>query len=128
MSADHHLTSGHDAAHAEGGHAPSTFRGYLTGFILSVILTVIPFWLVMDGVLATSSDTALLILAIGAVQMVVHMVYFLHMSPRSEGGWTLLALIFTIIIVVIALAGSLWVMYHLNVNMMPGLMHDTPSM
>jgi len=128
MSADH-LTSGHDAAHAEdGGHAPSTFRGYMTGFILSVILTVIPFWLVMDGVLSSSSATALVILAIGAVQMVVHMVYFLHMSPRSEGGWTLLALIFTIIIVVIALAGSLWVMYHLNVNMMPGQMHDMSSM
>ena len=70
----------------------------------------------------------LVILLIGAVQMVVHMVYFLHMSPRSEGGWTLLALIFTVIIVAIALAGSLWVMYHLNVNMMPGHLHDMPSM
>ena len=128
MSADH-LTSGHDAAHAEnGGHAPSTFRGYMTGFILSVILTVIPFWLVMGGVLESSSDTALIILAIGAVQMVVHMVYFLHMSPRSEGGWTLLALIFTVIIVAIALAGSLWVMYHLNVNMMPHHLTDMSSM
>ena len=128
MSADHHISSGHDAAHAEGGHAPSTFRGYMTGFILSIILTVIPFWLVMDGVLPSSGDTALVILLIGAVQMVVHMVYFLHMSPRSEGGWTLMALLFTVIIVMIALAGSLWVMYHLNVNMMPGQMHDMSSM
>jgi cytochrome o ubiquinol oxidase operon protein cyoD len=129
MSNGHHTTPGHDAAHAgEGGHAPSTFRGYMTGFVLSVILTVIPFWLVMDGVLPSSGATALTILLIGAVQMIVHMVYFLHMSPRSEGGWTLLALIFTVIIVAIALAGSLWVMYHLNVNMMPGHLHDMPSM
>jgi cytochrome o ubiquinol oxidase subunit IV len=42
------------------------------------------------------------------------------MSPRSEGGWTMMALLFTVVLVVIALAGSLWVMYHLNVNMMPG--------
>jgi len=129
MSHDH-TTPGHDAAHAgeEGGHAPSTLRGYMTGFALSVILTVIPFWLVMDGVLTDPGATALAVLAIGAVQMVVHMVYFLHMNPRSEGGWTLLALIFTVIIVAIALAGSLWVMYHLNVNMMPGHLHDMSSM
>jgi cytochrome o ubiquinol oxidase operon protein cyoD len=58
-------------------------------------------------------------MALGAVQIVVHMIFFLHMNSRSEGGWTLLALIFTILLVVIALSGSLWVMHHLNTNMMP---------
>jgi cytochrome o ubiquinol oxidase operon protein cyoD len=53
------------------------------------------------------------------VQIVVHMVYFLHMNAQSEGGWTMLALIFTLVLVVITLSGSLWVMYHLNENMMP---------
>ena len=62
-------------------------------------------------------------MAFAAVQIVVHMIYFLHMNSKSEGGWTMLALIFTIIVVVIALAGSLWVMYHLNTNMMPAT-HD----
>ena len=56
---------------------------------------------------------------IGAVQIVVHMIYFLHMNPKSEGGWTMMALIFTLVLVAIALAGSLWVMHHLNANMMP---------
>jgi cytochrome o ubiquinol oxidase subunit IV len=41
------------------------------------------------------------------------------MNTHSEQGWTMLALIFTIIMVVIALTGSLWVMYHLTTNMMP---------
>ena len=53
------------------------------------------------------------------VQIVVHMIYFLHMNTKSEGGWTMMALIFTLVIVVITLVGSLWVMYHLNTNMMP---------
>jgi len=120
--ADH---SGH-AAHDEhdDGHGNITLRGYLTGFVLSVILTVIPFWLVMGNVLSSSGLTALVILLIGAVQMVVHMVYFLHMSPSAEGGWNMLALLFTIIVVVIALAGSLWVMYHLDSNMMPDMIHE----
>lgn len=114
----------HDDHHHDDGHGDVTFRGYMTGFVLSVILTVIPFWLVMGDVLESSGLTALIILLIGGVQMVVHMVYFLHMSPSAEGGWNMLALIFTIIIVVIALAGSLWVMYHLDANMMPDMIHE----
>jgi len=122
------MSARHDADlhdhHDDDGHDGITLRGYLTGFALSVILTVIPFWLVMHNTMASSSMTALVILALGAVQMVVHMVYFLHMNSRAEGGWNMLALIFTLIIVVIAMAGSLWVMYHLNANMMPDMIHE----
>ncbi|MNE33415.1 Cytochrome bo(3) ubiquinol oxidase subunit 4 [compost metagenome] len=60
------------------------------------------------------------------VQIVVHMVFFLHMNHRSEGGWNMLALIFTLVILVIAVAGSVWVMYHLNANMMP--VHEMQGM
>ena len=63
---------------------------------------------------------------LAAAPIVVHMIFFLHMSARSENGWTMMALIFTLVIVVITLSGSLWVMYHLNVNMMPG--HDMSRM
>jgi cytochrome o ubiquinol oxidase operon protein cyoD len=49
------------------------------------------------------------------------------MNTRSEGGWTMLALIFTVVLVVITLSGSLWVMFHLNHNMMP-TMHDMRQM
>jgi cytochrome o ubiquinol oxidase operon protein cyoD len=116
------------ADHDDHVDSPShgSLRSYLTGFGLSVVLTVIPFWLVMTGALESRQATALLIMAFAAVQIVVHMIYFLHMSPKSENGWTLMALLFTLIIVVIALSGSLWVMYHLNANMMPG--HDMSQM
>ena len=116
---DHHGHDHHDGH--DDGAAHGTFKGYMTGFILSVILTAIPFWIVMDKVFDQSSTTAMVILGLAAVQIVVHMIYFLHMNARSEGGWTMLALIFTVVIVVITLAGSLWVMYHLNVNMMPSM-------
>lgn len=130
MSAHQNPTLDHDDHHHEhdGGHGEITLRGYMTGFILAVILTVIPFWLVMGNVFESSGTTALVVLGLGAVQMVVHMVYFLHMSPSAEGGWNLMALIFTLIIVVIALVGSLWVMYHLNTNMMPDMIHDMKNM
>ncbi len=103
--------------HDEAGHG--TLKGYMTGFVLSAVLTAIPFWLVMANVIADSQIAALAVMGIGFVQIVVHMVYFLHMNTKSEGGWTMLALIFTVVMVAITLAGSIWVMYHMNGNMLP---------
>lgn len=110
------------------GHSHGTRKSYLTGFALSVILTAIPFWLVMGNVIADTMITTLVIMAFGVVQILVHMIYFLHMNTKSEGGWTMMAAIFTIIVVVIALSGSLWVMYHLNTNMMPGHTMDPANL
>lgn len=124
MSAHDHAG---DHGHAHGGAAHGSFKGYLIGFVLSVILTAIPFWLVMSGAIDDKQATAIVIMAFAVVQIVVHMVFFLHMNTASEGGWSMLALIFTLILVVIVLTGSLWVMYHLNANMMPGL-HDMRQM
>ncbi len=113
---------GHDHGHGHGhdsGMPHSTFKGYMTGFVLSVILTAIPFWLVMGKVFTDHRTTIVIVLAFALVQILVHMVYFLHLNTSSEGGWNMLALIFTMVLVVITLSGSLWVMYHMNVNMMP---------
>ena len=124
-----HGAHGHDDhGHDDGPVSHSTFKGYMTGFVLAVILTAIPFWLVMAKVFDKPNTTALVILAFAVVQIVVHMVYFLHMDAKSEGGWNMLALIFTLVLVVITLAGSLWVMYHMNTNMMPASMHDMKNM
>ncbi|WER49174.1 cytochrome o ubiquinol oxidase subunit IV [Cupriavidus sp. WKF15] len=112
---------GHDAHGHDDGHIHISLTGYATGFVLSVILTMIPFWLVMGKVFEKSSTTAMVLLLLGAVQIVVHMIYFLHMNARSEGGWNMLALIFTLVLVVITLSGTLWVMFHLNSNMMPAM-------
>jgi cytochrome o ubiquinol oxidase operon protein cyoD len=114
-----HGSHSHEADHlGHEAHGHGSVKGYLTGFGLSVVLTAIPFWLVMSGMLSAQA-TGLTIMVFAVAQILVHMVFFLHMNPRSEDGWTMLALIFTIILVVIALTGSLWVMYHLNHNMMP---------
>jgi cytochrome o ubiquinol oxidase operon protein cyoD len=134
MSAPHNH-AGHDHGHHDDhghGHedegAHGSLRDYAIGFILSVILTAIPFWLVMAKVFDKSSTTAAVILAFAAVQVVVHMVYFLHMNGKAEGGWSLLATMFTLVLLVIVLAGSIWVMYHMNINMMPSMGTDVHSM
>jgi cytochrome o ubiquinol oxidase subunit IV len=114
--------SHHEGASTDG-HDHGSYKSYLTGFVLSVILTAIPFAIVMSGGFESRAVTAVVVIAFAIAQILVHMVYFLHMNSRSDEGWTMLSMIFTVIVVVIMLAGSLWVMYHLNSNMMPQMDH-----
>ena len=117
-----HDDHGHHDEHHDDGIGHVSLKGYMIGFVLAVLLTAVPFALVMSGGLKDPGATAFVILGFAAVQIVVHMVYFLHMNAKSENGWNMLALIFTAVLVLITLSGSIWVMYHLNHNMMPALM------
>lgn len=119
-----------DATHAAAatherkpGHG--TRRDYTIGFLLSVVLTAVPFWLVMSATLSPTV-TAVLVTLFAVIQIMVHTVFFLHVDTKSEGGWTLVALVFTAIIVLIVIFGSLWIMYHLHGNMMPLAPPSTP--
>ena len=130
MSAQH-TTHAH-GAHDHGGHdhhgdaePHSSLRDYTIGFVLSVILTAIPFWLVMAKVIADRNTAVLVLGGFAVIQILVHMVFFLHMNGKVEGGWTMLSTIFTVVFVAIAIAGTLWVMFHMNANMMPE--HPTPT-
>ncbi|THJ33195.1 cytochrome o ubiquinol oxidase subunit IV [Lampropedia aestuarii] len=111
--------SQHHHDHSDGGAPHGTLKDYVIGFVLAVILTVIPFWLVMGDVLESRAATVGWILAFAVVQVIVHVVYFLHMKPNTEGGWSMMALLFTILTLVIAVAGSIWVMRNLEEHMMP---------
>ena len=118
MNSVEHAPGGHES-HEQHDELHATFGGYMIGFGLSVLLTAIPFWLVMSDVIDNKQVTGLIITAFAAVQIVVHMIYFLHLNSHSEQGWTMLSTVFAIIMVAITLIGSLWVMYHMNANMMP---------
>ncbi|AEI76373.1 cytochrome o ubiquinol oxidase protein CyoD [Cupriavidus necator N-1] len=108
----------HDSHDSHAGHdTHASFKSYAIGFILAVILTVIPFKLVMDG--SMDKGTILwIILGMAVVQMLVHLKYFLHLDTSSEQRSNVIALLFTALILVIVVAGSLWIMHNLNANMM----------
>lgn len=109
----------YQATAVQGSHA--TLSGYVTGLLLSILLTATPFALVMSGA-APASIVVPACIGLGVVQIVVHLRYFLHMNGSSDQTWNNAALVFTVIIVAILVVGSVWVMYHLDVNMMPGMM------
>ena len=100
------------------GASHGTVKSYVIGFILSVILTVIPCGLLMFPNTLTPSVVLTIILVLAVVQILVHLVYFLHMNSSSEQSWNVMAFVFTVLIIAIVVIGSLWIMFHLNHNMM----------
>ena len=104
---------------ADAAPAHGSVRVYLIGFVASVVLTALPFWAVMTHAFANPIATSALVVVAAVVQILVHTICFLHVNPRAEGGWTLMAYAFTAVLVLICISGSLWIMHHLNTNMMP---------
>ena len=125
MSPNDATTHAVSASVAIRGHGSK--RSYLVGFAASAVLTAIPFWLVMSGALHNAGATAAAVIVFAVLQIVVHTICFLHVNTQSEGGWTIIAYLFTGVILLITITGSLWIMYHLNSNLMPGMTSEQMS-
>ena len=94
-----------------------SLKSYVTGFILSIALTIIPFALVMTSALS-HSYVLFGIFAAAAVQIAVHLHYFLHLNTSSAMRWNVLALVFALLIMTLFIGGTIWIMYHLKYRMM----------
>lgn len=98
-------------------HVDSAEKGYIVGFVASLILTVIPFVLAGIEILPKGATYGVFVIC-AIIQVLVHFSYFLHMEARTEQGrWNLLSLVFSAIVVLIVIVGSIWIMWNLNINM-----------
>jgi cytochrome o ubiquinol oxidase operon protein cyoD len=101
------------------GGAEATLRSYLTGFVLAVVLTLIPFALVVaSGALPHAVILSGIALA-AVAQVLVHLHYFLHLNASAGARWNLLAVLFTALILVILGGGTVWIMVNLHQQMIP---------
>lgn len=99
--------------------------GYLIGLGLASLLTVASFYVVgTNQIWGPGIPIALVVLAIA--QIGVHLVFFLHLTTAPDNTNNVLALAFGVLIVALLVGGSVWIMYHLNHNMMP--VHHMMSM
>ncbi|WP_406603984.1 cytochrome o ubiquinol oxidase subunit IV [Bartonella gliris] len=102
-------------------HSPST-GSYLVGFILAVFFTLGSFIPVMYGMMdswAISTKVAYLI-GMAIIQIIVQIVFFLHLNSGPDAKWNLSALWFAAICVFVIIGGTWWAISHLNYNMMGG--------
>lgn len=114
-------------------HEPhqASFYKYLFGFASSVSLTLAAYMLVVRHVFNVELIMALVgVLAIA--QLIIQLLFFLHVGQELRPRWKLLALIFMIVIVLIFVLGSLWIMANLDNNMMRSggvnkYLHDSDS-
>ena len=97
------------------GHG--SIKSYIIGFILSIILTLIPYYMVVNHIFSVPY-THVVILIFAVLQFLVQVIFFLHISEEKGAKLNLYALIFTIVVFVILVIGSIWIMYNLDYNMM----------
>ncbi|WP_329741989.1 cytochrome o ubiquinol oxidase subunit IV [Dyella sp. A6] len=119
---DNELEWGMDHDHAPGdepephnvGHS---VRNYLIGLVLAGLLTAASFWVASGTSLLYVAGVPMALAALAIGQMGVHLAFFLHITTGPDNTNNILALAFGVLIVAIVIAGSLWIMYHLNANM-----------
>ena len=112
------LETAHTTPGARSGQSHGSFHGYLAGYVASVLLTIGSFAAVQSSALSPSSVTAAVsVLAIA--QMLVHLIFFLHINTSPNQRTNILAFAVTMFFVIVIVAGSLWIMTHLESNMMP---------
>ena len=92
-------------------------KSYLTGFVLAVILTAIPFWMVMSGNF-TKQATVIGIFGFAVVQIIVHLKYFLHLNFTQEGKLNTFSFLFTALIIVMLVGLSVWIISTADALMM----------
>jgi cytochrome o ubiquinol oxidase operon protein cyoD len=102
----------------EGEGIAQSVRGYLIGLGFATMFTIVSFFIAGTTLVwGPSIPVALCVLAIG--QMGVHLVFFLHITTGPDNVNNVMALAFGVLIVFLVIAGSLWIMAHMNHNMMP---------
>jgi len=101
------------------GHG--TIKAYFSGFAIALILTFLAYFLT-TGDLLSGWVQALAIGVVALIQSWILLYLFLDVGKESNPQWNLIAFLFTIMVTLILVLGSIWIMYHLNYNLMP--MHD----
>jgi cytochrome o ubiquinol oxidase operon protein cyoD len=100
------------------GYETEGIGSYLIGLVLATLLTIVAFFISRTTLVwEPSIPVALSVLAIA--QMGVHLAFFLHIGTGPDSVNNVMALAFGVLIVLLVMAGSLWIMSHLNQNMMP---------
>lgn len=106
-------TPGLESQHSHGG-----FGGYVVGYIAAMLITIAAFVIAPSTNMAPFSiEAALAVLAIA--QMLVHLIFFLHINTAPAQKTNVIAFAATMLIIAIVIIGSMWIMAHLNHNMVP---------
>lgn len=95
---------------------PATVGSLTLGFVLAIGLTLAAYFVAVDHWLY-GMWVVVAIVALAVAQLLVQLIFFLHLGREGKPRWNLAAFFFMLIFLFIIIAGSLWIMYNLNYNM-----------
>lgn len=98
----------HEHTHHTEEHSGSA-GSYILGFICSIILTIIPLWLVLGHVGSRRFEVNL-ILIMAALQFLIQLFFFMHVRDSEKPRYNVLALILGAVFVITIVLGSAWIM------------------
>jgi cytochrome o ubiquinol oxidase operon protein cyoD len=104
--------------HPSSAPAHGSIKSYAVGLAISTVLTLASFGVVMTGVVPHHLRLAAIVV-LCVVQLWAQLVYFLHLGAGKDQRENTAVFACTGVLIVIVVAGSLWVMHNANVNMMP---------
>lgn len=100
-----------------------SLRSYITGLIVSLLLTGLSFCLVWTRLFSRSVLTYVIV-GLALIQAIVQLRCFLHVGLEDKPRWETLVFYFMVMVLLIIAIGSLWIMHDLDMRLMPGMMHD----
>lgn len=100
-----------------------TLASYTAGFVLSIVLTIIPY-LIVTQQLFTGWILVAWLIGFAIAQLLVQLLFFLHLGRGPGARWNVVIFLFMLMVVFIMVAGSLWIMNNLDYNMMPHEMNE----
>mgnify|MGYP001361004154 CR=1 FL=1 len=103
------MSSHNSGAHEHQAAHHGSLKSYVIGFVLSIVLTIIPLVAVMNKLL-TGPSLIVLILAMAVLQFAVQLFFFMHLKEGENARWNIMALILGLIILLTIVAGSIWIM------------------
>jgi len=91
------------------------------GFVASLLLTLTAFLLIeRPAFFPLDMPTIIaLLLFLAVCQALVQSIFFLHILQEKKPRWNLIIFGSTICIILLIVLFSIWIMHHLNYNMMP---------
>ena len=98
------------------GESYGTVKSYMIGFALSIALTLGAFYIVAYHALP-SLQLYVVITLLAIAQLFVQLVFFMHLSKDSKARWNVVSFVFSLVVVLILVLGTLWIMYNLYENM-----------
>ncbi|MCB1109192.1 MAG: cytochrome C oxidase subunit IV family protein [Chlamydiia bacterium] len=87
----------------------TSMRPLIWGLIISVVLLLGMY---------VFAQVPYLVIALTVLQAVAVLVYFMHLGFEEKPRWNLLVFLAMVVLIIAVVAGSIWIMYNLDYNIM----------